>query len=76
MSLKNVEQQTNLNFSAPLLLVSSLLRKRKLNSPSSIIFTSASARINQVPCSAAYAGTKLGLLGAQNLLPRTLERKK
>ena len=76
MSLKNVEQQTNINFLAPLLLVSSLLRKRKISKPGSIVFTSASARINQVPCSAAYAGTKLGLIGAAKSLAADLGKKK
>lgn len=72
---KIVLDQLDFNLSKPLVILSALLRSRKINSPASIVFTSASARINQVPCTAPYAAAKLGLYGACRSLSADLSKK-
>jgi NAD(P)-dependent dehydrogenase (short-subunit alcohol dehydrogenase family) len=76
LSKKSIDQQIITNLASPLNLVGALLRKSCLNEGASIVFTSAAGRICQVPCSAAYAGSKLGLIGATKSLAADLSPKK
>jgi NAD(P)-dependent dehydrogenase (short-subunit alcohol dehydrogenase family) len=76
LSKKMIDQQIITNLASPLNLVGALLRKNCLNEGASIIFTSAAGRICQPPCTAAYAGAKLGLVGAAKSLAADLSPKK
>jgi len=76
LSKKMIDQQVITNLASPLNLVGALLRKNCFNEGASIIFTSAAARICQPPCTAAYAGSKLGLVGAAKSLAADLSPKK
>lgn len=76
LSKKIVDQQILTNLASPLNIVGALLRQNCLNEGASIIFTSAAGRICQPPCSAPYAGAKLGLVGAAKSLAADLSTKK
>lgn len=73
---KNIEPQVTTNLISPLALVGALLKKNKVLQGGSIIFTSASSRLNQAPCTAPYAGAKLGLIGSARSLAADLSEKK
>lgn len=73
---KMVDSQIITNLASPLNIVGALLRKNKLVNGASIIFTSAAGRICQPPCSAPYAGAKLGLHGAARSISADLSPKK
>lgn len=76
LSKKNIDQQIITNLASPLNVVGALLRKNCLKEGASIVFTSAAGRICQPPCSAPYAGAKLGLVGAAKSLAADLATKK
>jgi 3-oxoacyl-[acyl-carrier protein] reductase len=76
MTMKSLDNQIKFNLTTPLFMISCLLKRKKIVSPGSIVFTSASARINQASCTAAYAGAKLGLYGAAKSLSTDLSAKK
>lgn len=76
LSKKMIDSQVITNLASPLNIVGALLRKNKLNDEASIIFTSAAGRLCQPPCTAAYAGAKLGLHGAARSLAIDLSPKK
>jgi NAD(P)-dependent dehydrogenase (short-subunit alcohol dehydrogenase family) len=64
LSKKMIDAQVITNLASPLNVIGALLKRNKLNNNASVIFTSASARLNQAPCTAPYSGAKLGLHGA------------
>jgi NAD(P)-dependent dehydrogenase (short-subunit alcohol dehydrogenase family) len=76
LSKKMIDAQIITNLASPLNIVGSLLRKNKLKDGASIVFTSAAGRLCQPPCTAAYAGAKLGLHGAARSLAVDLAPKK
>jgi NAD(P)-dependent dehydrogenase (short-subunit alcohol dehydrogenase family) len=76
ISKKMLDNQLDFNLAIPIYVVSQMLKHKKLKSNSSIVFTSASARINQVPCTAPYAAAKLGLYGATRSLSADLAPKR
>jgi NAD(P)-dependent dehydrogenase (short-subunit alcohol dehydrogenase family) len=76
LSKKMVDPQILTNLAAPLCLVGALLKRNKVKEGASIIFTSAGARLNQVSCTAPYAGAKLGLHGAARSLAADLVGRK
>ena len=76
LSKKMVDAQVITNLSAPIYLVGALLRGNSLNDGCSIVFTSAAGRLCQPPCTAPYAGAKLGLLGAARSLAVDLAPRK
>ncbi len=76
LSKKIIDQQVITNLASPLNVVGALLKKGCLNQGASIVFTSAAGRICQPPCTAAYAGAKLGLIGATKSLAADLSPKK
>ena len=76
MSKRMIDSQVITNLASPLNVIGALLRKNKLNDGASIIFTSAAGRLCQPPCTAAYAGAKLGLHGAARSLAIDLSPKK
>lgn len=76
LSKKMIDAQIITNLASPLNVVGSLLKKNKLNDGASIIFTSAAGRLCQPPCTAPYAGAKLGLHGAARSLAVDLSPKK
>jgi NAD(P)-dependent dehydrogenase (short-subunit alcohol dehydrogenase family) len=76
LSKRMIDAQVITNLASPLNIVGSLLKKNKLNNGASIIFTSAAGRLCQPPCTAAYAGAKLGLHGAARSLAVDLSPKK
>ncbi len=76
LSKKMVDAQVITNLASPLSLVGALLRKNVINDGASIIFTSAAGRLCQPPCTAPYAGAKLGLHGAARSLASDLGQRK
>ena len=76
LSKKMVDAQIITNLASPLSLIGALLKKNLINDSASIIFTSAAGRLCQPPCTAPYAGAKLGLLGAARSLAVDLSPKK
>jgi NAD(P)-dependent dehydrogenase (short-subunit alcohol dehydrogenase family) len=76
LSKKMVDAQVITNLAAPISLVGTLLRRGSLNDGCSIVFTSAAGRLCQPPCTAPYAGAKLGLLGAARSLAADLAPRK
>jgi len=76
LSKRMIDAQVITNLASPLNIVGALLRKNKLNDGASIVFTSAAGRLCQPPCTAAYAGAKLGLHGAARSLAIDLSPKK
>ena len=76
MSIQMVHRQIDFNLTKPIYLISKLLNKRKIRNTASIILTSASARINQAPCSTTYAAAKLGIYGAARSFSADLSAKK
>jgi len=76
LSKKMVDAQVITNLASPLSLIGGLLRKDIVNNGASIIFTSAAGRLCQPPCTAPYAGAKLGLHGAARSLASDLGHKK
>jgi len=76
LSKKFIDQQVITNLASPLNVLGALLKKNCLKEGASVVFTSASGRICQPPCSAAYAGAKLGLIGAARSLAADLSPKK
>ena len=69
---KTIEPQFTTNIISPLSFLGEFLRKKKINDKASIIFTSASARMNHPPCSVPYASAKMGLIGASKALVKDL----
>lgn len=76
LSKKMIDTQIITNLASPLNIVGALLRKNKLNDGASIVFTSAAGRLCQPPCTAPYAGAKLGLHGAARSLAVDLSPKR
>jgi NAD(P)-dependent dehydrogenase (short-subunit alcohol dehydrogenase family) len=76
LSKKMVDAQVITNLASPLSLFGALLRKNVINDGASIIFTSAAGRLCQPPCTAPYAGAKLGLHGAARSLASDLGQRK
>jgi len=76
LSKKMVDAQIITNLASPISLVGSLLKKNLINDSASIIFTSAAGRLCQPPCTAPYAGAKLGLHAASRSLAVDLSPKK
>jgi NAD(P)-dependent dehydrogenase (short-subunit alcohol dehydrogenase family) len=64
LSKKMIDSQVITNLASPLSVIGALLKRNKLNIGASVVFTSASARLNHVSCTAPYSGAKLGLHGA------------
>ena len=57
-----LQQMQQINLNAPILLTRSLVKKRKLNNPSSIVFTSSAAGVFRTSIgNAIYATTKCGI---------------
>ena len=76
LTKKMVDSQIITNLASPLNLIGALLRKGKIKDGGSVILTSAAGRICQPPCTAPYAGAKLGLIGAAKSLSADLSSKK
>lgn len=69
---KTVEPQILTNLISPICFLGELLKKKKIKDSASIIFTSASARHNNSPCTVPYAAAKMGLIGAVKSLIKDL----
>jgi NAD(P)-dependent dehydrogenase (short-subunit alcohol dehydrogenase family) len=62
LSKKMIDAQLITNLASPLNIIGALLKKNKVNDSASIILTSAGGRLCQPPCTAVYAGAKLGYM--------------
>jgi NAD(P)-dependent dehydrogenase (short-subunit alcohol dehydrogenase family) len=76
LSKRMIDAQVITNLASPLNIVGALMKRNKVNNKASIIFTSAAGRLCQPPCTAAYAGAKLGLHGAARSLAVDLSPKR
>lgn len=76
LSKRMIDSQVITNLASPLNIIGNLLRNNKIKDGASIIFTSAAGRLCQPPCTAPYAGAKLGLHGAARSLAIDLSPKK
>jgi len=62
ISAAKLQEMQQINLNAPILLTRSLVKKRKLNNPSSIVFTSSAAGVFRTSVgNAIYATTKCGI---------------
>ena len=62
ISAAKLQEMQQINLNAPILLMRSLVKKRKLNNPSSIVFTSSAAGVFRTSVgNAIYATTKCGI---------------
>lgn len=62
ISSSKLQEMQQINLNAPILLTRSLVKKRKLNNPSSIVFTSSAAGVFRTSVgNAIYATTKCGI---------------
>ena len=62
ISAAKLQEMQQINLNAPILLTRSLVKKRKLNNPSSIVFTSSAAGVYRTSVgNAIYATTKCGI---------------
>lgn len=62
ISATKLQEMQQINLNAPILLTRSLVKKRKLNNPSSIVFTSSAAGVFRTSVgNAIYATTKCGI---------------
>jgi NAD(P)-dependent dehydrogenase (short-subunit alcohol dehydrogenase family) len=62
ISAAKLQEMQLINLNAPILLTCSLVKKRKLNNPSSIVFTSSAAGVFRTSAgNAIYATTKCGI---------------
>lgn len=72
---KNIDTLININFRAPVLLTSKLLRKKKINKNASLVFLSSLASKGPSFGSAIYTSTKKALEGYSKLLALELGPK-
>lgn len=62
ISAAKLQEMQQINLNAPILLTRSMVKKRKLNNPSSIVFTSSAAGVFRTSVgNAIYATTKCGI---------------
>lgn len=62
ISAAKLQEMQQINLNAPILLTRSLVKKRKLNNPSSLVFTSSAAGVYRTSVgNAIYATTKCGI---------------
>jgi len=62
ISAAKLQEMQQINLNAPILLTRTLVKKRKLNNPSSIVFTSSAAGVFRTSVgNAIYATTKCGI---------------
>jgi len=69
LSRENIHDVMNVNFEAPILLTQTLLKKKKIANPSSVVFISS---INGIFCSNPSAGIYAASKGAINGIAKTL----
>jgi NAD(P)-dependent dehydrogenase (short-subunit alcohol dehydrogenase family) len=72
LTIENVEQMTRRNMHSPLLMISQLLRGRRIAKGGTIVFTSSIGSFLGTPGTVVYSANKAGLEGMSKVLSREL----